>query len=289
MYVFSSYYNLLPYFLSWAELINNSQLGSKNWRGVGAVRNQGTDKFIAISANGYVSENTDGENWSTPTQDITDATCNGISTQYFAQNPQVSTIFCNNGVCYIKVNSYYYKKTFESLVSAGEIQGLASNGTMWTYNLSQSAYVYNYGTISVFLCSQGSLNRTIYKTIDGINFTTASFISNDNYKQVVWGNGKFVTLGQLYGRVQTSADGENWSVSATLGRDTQWESIMFDGKQFIAISDDGFIVNSKDAINWSPRYKPINTSDAWNWNLGGNGKKIISVATTGYWTATTGD
>lgn len=109
-------------------------------------------------------------------------------------------------------------------------------------------------------------NKSLAKIFD-YTTTTISYKSGITWNSICYGNGKFVVVGnnKTNGGIDF-AYSENISGPWTQGtinssKNCYWMSVIYEKKQFVACSTDGYIAYSTDGINWST--KLINS----NYNL----------------------
>lgn len=88
----------------------------------------------------------------------------------------------------------------------------------------------------------------VFHSPDGCRWTQAAIPSGPPLRDVSYGNGGFVAVGDE-GRVLHSADGETWSMEST-PQPVDLESIAFGGGGFVAVGDQE-VFTSADGTGWS--------------------------------------
>ena len=134
------------------------------------------------------------------------------------------------------------------------------------------------------------INGPIYST-DGVTWTRAP-IATGTYKNLVFGQGKFITIKNPYGILYQSTNGINWQESDEAnggnkvtvdGVQTNFGSgimnkIIYENNTFIAIGDR--ILISGNGINWFTKASNyISTMGYMNAIAYGNGKYIVYSGT----------
>ena len=123
-------------------------------------------------------------------------------------------------------------------------------------------------------------SRQIMYSNDGINWTAVHSPSNEWWRSVTYGNGRFVCVGSTGSqRVMYSNDGINWSLASTPENNT-WISVVYADGKFVAVSADGTnrVMYSTNGISWSSASTP--EQNGWISITYGNGK-FVAVAYSG--------
>jgi hypothetical protein len=77
-------------------------------------------------------------------------------------------------------------------------------------------------------------------------------------KDIVWGDGKFVAVGN-YGAIATSPEGDAWTSRSNCGLmcTDKLYSVSWSGSHYVAVGDNGMIKNSSDGVEWISRTSPV--------------------------------
>lgn len=179
----------------------------RDWRSV----TYGGGQFVAVSSNGDVMTSPDGETWTSQTA----AAANDWRSVTYGDGRFVAVAWSGS-------NRVMYSDDGE-VWSASPGVGAATNWMSVTYGKGRFVAV-----------SAGGWYMT---SPDGINWVGASTIGGSN-RQVAYGNGYFVTVGNTLGWSYTSPDGLVWT-RQTLPLDQTWEGLVFTGDRFVAVSSTG--------------------------------------------------
>ena len=90
---------------------------------------------------------------------------------------------------------------------------------------------------------------------DGITWTSRSSATDNDWRDVTYGNGLFVAVSStgINNRVMTSPDGITWT-SRSSAANNGWYSVTYGDGLFVAVSYDGFknrVMTSPNGINWT--------------------------------------
>jgi hypothetical protein len=116
----------------------------------------------------------------------------------------------------------------------------STDGETWTSgSFAGGCSSITYGN-NKFVAIDGSTSGdTVFYSFDGINWTSVTLPTTQNWKSVTYGQGKFVAVANGYSFALTSDDGILWQVSPSIGvRD--WNSVIFgnpgNSGKFIAVA-----------------------------------------------------
>ena len=99
----------------------------------------------------------------------------------------------------------------------------------------------------------------LYSSEDGFTWVDRTSSTTEQFRDVTFGNGRFVAVGDA-GLIQTSSDGISWqAVAAPTTEDI--EQIAFGGGVFVAVSDNG-VWRSTDGTNWTNHWASLGL-DSW--------------------------
>jgi hypothetical protein len=112
----------------------------------------------------------------------------------------------------------------------------------------------------------------------GVTWTTQSIaLGAASYTNPAFGAGLFVGLVYSSASYITSPDGTTWT-TRTLPASHLWDSIIYGGGQFCALSGDGYAAASSDGLSWTITAMPsTGTSPYWNSVVYGNGMFVASA------------
>ncbi|MDR3151856.1 MAG: glycoside hydrolase [Bifidobacteriaceae bacterium] len=147
------------------------------------------------------------------------------------------------------------------------------NGKTWTQaNLPNSVSNSEFTPLAYgggrFVTGDVGTGLILYSN-DGINWQTASQISNGFIYGVLYVNNRFVAVGQNY--VGYSPDGVNWTAGTG---DTPYgcRYVVFAENKFMAVCD-SYTLSSNNGINWTKSSIPISSGHGIAY---GNGKFVIT-------------
>jgi hypothetical protein len=227
---------------------------ARGWRGTSvssgfvSVAAYGADKFVALLKNGggfYTSG--DGASWTSASSSDVPA---GMADMIFAGGKFVAVGAKGKG-CW------------------------SEDGTAWKsssgLNEADDFKAVKYGNnIFLALGAKGS----VYKSADGSSWTRLAGNSVASYKQIVYGDGKFVAVGDS--GVSVSSDGKSWDIKSSV---KNLVGVAFGASAFVAVDSCGTIISSGNGDVWSEEYKvedAILTSVAF-----GDGVFIVGGRTEG--------
>lgn len=240
--------------------INNKIMiiGEKKWYDI----THNGSKYVVVGDGGLVSSSTDGTNWREPQK---------IGTAYYYKS-----IAYGNGIFVMGGYGGYVSTSTDGITW--------STPTVIKQSMSISSVIY---AQNKFIAVGGGY--AFYST-NGINWTECIYTANVCFNHVVFGNGKFVTIGTdsrtLKGYVSTSTDGITWGTASNFTDNITWFNIGFGNGKFVAVGDKGYIMTSTDGgISWS-NLKQITTAINWLDIIYSNGKFIV-VGSDGYTSTST--
>ncbi|MCX7747947.1 MAG: dockerin type I domain-containing protein [Clostridia bacterium] len=73
-------------------------------------------------------------------------------------------------------------------------------------------------------------------------------------RSIIWANGKYITVGD--GCTAVSEDGINWT---SMSINFYLKDVAYNGKEYIAVGDNGIILSSVDGLNWEKRFDQAGT------------------------------
>lgn len=130
-------------------------------------------------------------------------------------------------------------------------------------------------------------NSAISTSTDGVTWSSVTYSSNlsgYDWKDMAYGDGKFVILG-ADGFISTSTDGTTWTQATQAIENSEiqeyWRSIAYNGIKFVALSGGGYISISTDGVAWSTPVQNSTLGDrAWR-SIVYNGTKFVALDSTG--------
>lgn len=224
----------------------------------------GNGKFVIINDNGYISTSTDGETWTTPTQEFSQQ---HWSVRYGANK-------------FVAINHSGYIST-------------STDGTTWTtptlnsnLNSVQPWYDFIYdGTRFISISADGYLSTST----DGTNWATPVEITDlgARYWDSLAYNGTIYVLTNDSGYVSTSTDGENWATpvqNAELSSVAvpSWYALCWTGSEFMHLNTDGYTSTSTDGITWTTPILQTNLGSRGWTDFALDGNRIIAFGDYGY-------
>lgn len=260
-----------------ASLNNYSDPRGYNWCDIA----YGNNKFIAVgnmdSATSYLIESTDGQTWAA--KDVLwSKQWRGIASD---GTVFVTVSYGDNTVNYTNTSGTWYSSTMPSSgnwrsVAYGNGKFVAikctDNDISGTYAYSSDGGVtwtertlpYSNQGLSrirwcndrfIIICSSQNnpSNRYFYST-DGENWSTGYFSTPTTYwKDVAYGDGKYLAIADSSGRYAVSTDGVNWTEGTVVSGTTHFYSIAYCNGYFVACQS-----NTKDkyytpasSISWT--------------------------------------
>jgi hypothetical protein len=180
-------------------------------------------------------------------------------------------------------NCEYLLKMIDNANSGSTSYGTSSYATKQVIDKVAVNNVMRLVLLGKFVAVASSSNKVTYST-DGINWIAATLPSSTTWRNVTFGNGKFVAVnGERYSSGNAAAystNGINWT-AATLPSSGEWYVTYGNGK-FVAINGgsrtnlDGSnkAAYSTNGINWTAATLPSNMSAWWYSIAYGNGKFV---------------
>lgn len=259
-----------------ASLNNYSDPRGYNWCDIA----YGNNKFIAVgngdSATSYLIVSTDGQTW-TANDVLWSKQWRGIASD--------GTVFVvvtssDNTVNYTDISGTWRSSTMPSssnwrsvAYGNGKFVAIkcADNGISGIYAYSSDGGVtWTEGTLPysnqglsrirwcndrfIIICSSENnpSSRYFYST-DGVNWLTGNFSTSTYWKDVAYGDGKYLAIADSSGRYAVSTDGINWTEGTVVSGTTHFYSIAYCNGYFVACQS-----NTKDkyytpasSISWT--------------------------------------
>jgi hypothetical protein len=174
---------------------------------------------------------------------------------------------------------------------------LTGSGANWILSVT----VTTAGSITVSVNKSGVESAgqviTLYKTsvLSHWAAVTNSTFDNSNIKDVAFGGGKFVAVGND-GKMAYSTDGQIWTAvtNSTFGT-SNIRDAAFGGGKFVAVGDDGKMAYSTDGVSWTAiTNSTFDSSNNISAVVYGDGKWVVSGNKVAYstdlnnWTAVAG-
>lgn len=244
----------------WSTATQDTNLGNRNWYNLV----YDGSKYIALSTNGYISTSTDGETWTTATQNatLTGSTYGGWYTLAYGGSKFVT-------------------------LSDSEYVSTSTNGTTWTtpsYNSTISTQdnykCLVYGNNKFVAISDGGFVTT---STNGTTWTTATSTGLHDFYALTYDGSKFIAL-NTSGYICTSTDGTTWTSTqiSSLNR-YSWYNLIYDGNKLTALTDNGYISTSTDGgFTWTNPTLVNNLANKTWYAITYDGSKFIAISTDGY-------
>ena len=222
--------------------------------------------YISTGGNYGIADSPDGITWTARGVPVT-----GTPAQYFVRwdnsefltGGQSSLVAVGDGVTWTEstVTSFAGQQVNDAAYGAGVwvVVGnnnniaTSANGTTWTGRTSAiSGNILSIAfSDSLGLFAIGTSTGLMATSPDGITWTArASTHGTDDIYSIVWGNDKFVAVGDRY-KISTSVDGINWVDTNQSPTSGLLRGLSFGGGTFICAngSTNNFLV-SNDAVTW---------------------------------------
>lgn len=241
-------------------------VGSNMWNAI----TYGNGKYVAVGQNGSIAYSSNGVNWTTKS----------MGSQFW------KSVVYGNGK-FVAVGGY----------SDGGYVATSTDGVTWTIQKNiTDAHIFDIcynGSIFVIVCHWGSSKGRDYilKSIDGVNWTSKTTVGNGyGWSGICYGNGKFVTVGDKYGcGIAVSSNGMNWNITNSNNMDS-WNSVAYGNGKYVAVGDFGYIITSKDGVNWNTPVKITSAGTSqWFHITYSNGKFVAVGGGGGYITSIDGE
>jgi hypothetical protein len=170
------------------------------------------------------------------------------------------------------VNSVAYNNGM--FIAVGEVILMSSDGTTWTimssdiYSEVHSLYKVIYGNGN-FVALGGDFwgADSVFTSTDGINWTNRISVADNNLRNITYGNGLYVVVGDK-GFVLVSDDGITWHLIAS-GTSNVLYGVTYGNNSFMAVGELGIILKSDDGFHWVKLNSNI-TSDLNGITFGNN-------------------
>ena len=231
----------------------------------------GANKFIALDKTGYISTSSDGDSWSTATQ----------NSNLGAHNDWSTIVYGNNK--FVAINEEGYIST-------------STDGTTWaqctdplTDYLDSDGYwsdaVYD-GTKFIVLSTDGCISTST----DGTTWTEPAHVLREGLSDwygLVYGNSKLVAISKS-GYVSSSTNGTDWLSkhkefpAEYTESGGYWRTLIYDGSKFIAIHTDSYISESRDGVSWpeATQSQILGTYAGWR-GAAQNDSKVVMLSRGG--------
>ena len=252
--------------VTWTKPKQRSGLYSNHntWDGLAS---DGNSTFVGLNKNGYVTVSTDnGKTWS-------------VSTGYAA-----STSGGGGGW----VGLTYDGTQFVGIGNSGGIATSATGQGSWTVTRPTSHVgiksIYYDGSKYLVVVSLTNAYSEIlsFNNIADTQYTIVKNFSGNGYdlNSIAHnGNNLYVVLGST-GYVSISSDGGvTWSTPTldTLLSKYNWKSLVFDGTQFIAMTEKGIIATTTDGVNWTISNQNSKLVCSGNLKIAYDGTKFVAL------------
>jgi hypothetical protein len=184
------------------------------------------DDFDSYSS---IAISNDGDNWSFAPK--------FSSTSYFNTYYGVAHGNCK----YVAVGTYGNRQ----LISAVSIDAVSWSG----YDVAGPGTGILKGIIFAQDAFWAFKNGTVYRSVDGITWTSHSTGGLKTCNSMAFGNGVFVAVGDD-GYISTSTNGTIWGTAFMAGT-SKWKSVIYSDGKFVVVGEDGYISSSNDGMSWS--------------------------------------
>lgn len=262
-------YNSMPSTIQFSQATQNATLGNNDWRGIA----YGNGKFVAVNGYGEYSVSLNGVNWTNP-QYIDSPAPIGVASVIYAQGQFV--VFTQSGI--------YTSSDTETWTAAGYfpvsgIKAAAFGNGVYTVLVEVSGLPTVY---TAYTTTELSGNNWVSNTLE-INAQSVRDIYD-----VIFSEGRFVAIAKV-GSGNTkyaifSNNGVNWTgeMINSLTLTTDYQSLVYDGVDYILIKSNGATAYSSDLINWSETGVVANLGNRSWIALGKDNEKIVALSSSGY-------
>jgi len=245
----------------------------------------GNGTFVEVGINA-IKVSPDGINWTSPPNfpynywnSVT--YINGLfvvpSSGIVATSPDGMTWTTHTAPAGQWYNVAYGNGTFVAIGPGGSAM-TSPDAITWTAQTIPEANIWQsiaYGN-GTFVAGANNGTHRIMTSPDGITWTsqtTPETDTNDEWVNMSYNNGTFLAL-TLFGYVETSTDGINWTTKAKLPYVSYWTSLTYGGGIFVAVGNNA-VETSTDGTNWTVRTAP--SSAYWTSLAYGSGT-FVAVA-----------
>lgn len=266
----ASLYNSMPSIIQFSQATQNVTLGNNGWREIA----YGNGKFVAVNGYGEYSVSLNGVNWTNP-QYIDSPAPSGVASVIYAQGQFV--VFTQAGNIYTSSDTETW--TAVGYFSVSGIKAVAFGNGVYTVlvEVSGSPTVY-----TAYTTTELSSNNWVSTTLK-INAQSVRDIYD-----VIFSEGRFVAIAKVgpeYTKYAIfSNNGVNWTgeMINSLTLITDYQSLVYDGVDYILINSNGATAYSSDLINWSETGVVANLGNHSWIALGKDNEKIVALSSSGY-------
>jgi hypothetical protein len=130
-------------------------------------------------------------------------------------------------------------------------------GATWTAGtVASGAIAISYG-LGRFVLVEGNFSNSAAYSTDGVFWNASTLPANSdstesNWRDLAYGNGRFVAIADNDAQVAISLNGTSW-ISARLPLNADWRRISYGNGVFLATTDNYIAASSNDGINWTSR------------------------------------
>ena len=232
----------------------------------------GGGRFVAVGGAGASLMSTDGQNWARSTLGLT----NDLAAISYGDTGFVASGEANGGADWSPMiatssdgmtwNAHTIKDFREVPTGIARMNGvyviITGTGDIWTSQEGISwtnSYAPTNASVALQAIASGagrfvSVGKGLTVTsTDGISWTPHSNVADAALNAVAFGQNLFVAVG-AGGTVLRSANGADWTSSATLTNQPNLTGVAYGGGRFVAVGEDGtnsVILTSSDATIWT--------------------------------------
>jgi len=138
-----------------------------------------------------------------------------------------------------------------------------------------------------------TINGAVLESSDGETWSTLASIGDTFMQDFAFGNGFYVAIKQLNGKVYTSPDAQVWTLATTLSGGPSMLSVAFGDGKFVLVGDTGKIFTTTDGITFTPQTSGV-TNVLWGayysgttWIVVGEGGKLLTSTDAVTWASRT--
>ena len=172
--------------------------------------------------------------------------------------------------------------------------GVSWNTTQAIKGMSGSDEIYTILRTEKGLLAFGNLETTdlprraaVLTSPDGVAWSRHVLAASDPYQlqSAAWNGSQFVAVGSG-GLIQSSTDGENWTIHSPIGYTKKLSKIVSNGTLLVAVGD-GAVLTSPDGKNWSLSHPPGFKAESVAWSgamfIAVGGEKIFTSSDAKTW------
>lgn len=252
-----------------------------------SVAYNGSDRYVAVGANGAVLTSSDGQAWTGRNSTLA-GSLNAVfylNGNYIAMGPSgsaanlITSADAETWTARTAGTANFNAAAFgaSTYVVVGTSGAVFSSANLVTWT-SQSAGAQTFNDVifanSLFVAVGAA--GTVYSSPDGVTWTSRS-AGSTQFNRIIYANSLFVAVANS-GVIYTSSDGTTWTLR-TSNVASNLNDVAWNGSIFCAVGESGVITTSSDGTTWTAR-TPAGTTDLALISVAWSGTRFIVVNTT---------